>query len=414
MPRSTPNKCRYKAYVHSLGITKLYQRNPVVVALWSAIFPGMGHILLDKFLIGFALFAWEVVINYQANLNEAIFYSFTGRFQDAKNVLDLNWLLLYCPTYLFTIWDSYRTTVNMNKEFILACRDDLPVKPFSMSRVCINSLEKKSPWQALFWSLLVPGAGQMINHQIVLGLFSIITWIFSVYMSHLLPAIHLTMLGLFEKAKETLDIHWVLNIPSVYLFSAYLAFVSAVEINQLYEWEQARFLREEYGGTMLPAIDNNQIIRSNDNMLVVTTFEYSRSLETAITAIQLAGIPKDKIFAVPLDKGCSKLSLFDSTHNQDNQNTFDLPMIIAAVFSLFGLIYGFVFTLGPVLWALIGTGLGFGIGFAIKLICAKKKLKQDTKAQVVLIVQCDSNQIKSVEDTLHKFSFLKLGVLGHT
>ncbi len=411
-PRSNPNRSRYRAYVHSLGITKLYRRNPVVVALWSAIFPGMGHILLDKYLIGFALFAWEIFINYESHLNMAIFYSFAGRFEEVKEVLDLRWLLLYCPTYLFTIWDSYRTTVNMNKEFILACRDDLPVNPFAMSQLCINTLEKKKPWQAAFWSFLAPGAGQMLNHQIILGLFLIALWAFSVYISRLLPAIHFTMLGLAEMTKQTADIHWALNIPSIYLFSAYHAYISAVEINKLYEWEQARFLREEYGGTALPVINNNLKDRSGD-MLIISTFDYSRSLETAITAVQMSGIPKENIFAVPLDKSSSKLMLFDSSHSQDSQNMLDLPMILAAIFSLFGLIYGFLWPLGPVLWALIGTGAGFGIGLAIKFIYAKKKLNSNKEAQVVLIIQCESEQSKIVEDTLFEFSYLKIGVLGH-
>ncbi len=408
-----PNRSRYKAYVHALGITKLYSRNPVVVALWSAIFPGMGHILLDKYLIGFALFAWEIFINFMSHLNIGIFYSFIGQFQTAKYSLDTQWLLLYCPTYVFIIWDSYRTTINMNKEFILARRDDLPIKPFAMSQVCINSLEKKEPLQPAFWSMIVPGAGQMINHQILLGFFLVTLWAASVYLSHLLPAVHFTMIGLFEKAKQTVDIHWVLNIPSIYFFSIYHAYVSAIEINKLYEWEQARFLREEYSGIMLPAINNDLKDRSDD-MLIVTTFDYSRSLETAITAIETTGIPKDHIFAVPLNKSGDQTALLDSSHTQDGYNSFDLPMILAALFSLFGLIYGFLLSLGPVLWALIGTGAGFLVGFGIKLIDTKKKQAKGKNAQVVLIIQCDSGESQTVQNTLMAYPFLKIGILGKT
>jgi hypothetical protein len=127
----------------------------------------------------------------------------------------------------------------------------------------------------------------------------------------------------------------------------------------------------------------------------------------------MQGIPKDHIFAVPLDKSNDKMKLFDSTHSQDGYNMFDMPMILAALFSLFGLIYGFLLSLGPILWALIGTGSGFFIGLAIKLIFTKAKLKSKKKAQVVLIIQCENEQSKIVQDTLLRFSFLSVGVLGH-
>lgn len=409
---SIQNRHRYKAYVHPLGITKLYTRNPVVVALWSAIFPGMGHILLDKYLIGFALFAWEIFINLFSHLNTGIYYSFIGQIQTAKSSLNINWLLLYCPTYVFIIWDSYRTTVNMNKEYILASRDNLPVNTFAISKHCINTLEKKEPAQAAVWSMLAPGVGQMINHQVLLGLFLISIWALNVYLSRLLPAIHDTMTGMFEQAKQTVDIHWVLNIPSIYFFSIYHAYTSAFEINKLYEWEQARLLREDYSGILPPAMNDNIDNRSED-MLIVTTFDYSRSLETAMAAVEAAGIPKEHIFAVPLDKSSGNTTLLDSAHSQDGYNMFDLPMILAALFSLFGLIYGFLLSLGPILWALIGTGLGFIVGFGIKLLMSKEKRQSRKNAQVVLMIQCGSEQLKTVEDTLLAYPFLKIGTLGH-
>lgn len=42
-----------------------------------------------------------------AHLNLAILYSFTGRFELAKEVLDIWWLLAYVVFYCYGLWDSY-------------------------------------------------------------------------------------------------------------------------------------------------------------------------------------------------------------------------------------------------------------------------------------------------------------------
>lgn len=67
---------RYRAYVSSLGTTKLHARDPYVIAWWSAALPGLGHLLLSKYLRGFLLFIWEIFINVNAHINLAIMYSF--------------------------------------------------------------------------------------------------------------------------------------------------------------------------------------------------------------------------------------------------------------------------------------------------------------------------------------------------
>lgn len=91
---------RYKAYVSILGTTQIHLRNPYVIAWWSAAFPGFGHLLLSKYLRGFLLLGWEVVINLRAHVNQAMIYSFQGNISMAKEVLDTRWLLnLYTSLY---------------------------------------------------------------------------------------------------------------------------------------------------------------------------------------------------------------------------------------------------------------------------------------------------------------------------
>ncbi|OEH86846.1 hypothetical protein BHU72_00850 [Desulfuribacillus stibiiarsenatis] len=130
--KSTNNERRFKAHVSVVGTTQLHLRNPYIIAWWSAAFPGFGHLLLSKYLRGYALFLWEILVNNMANINLGIMYTFTGRPEMAKEVLDPKWMLLYLPVYVFGIWDSYRTSVDMNKVFLLAERENADFNSYTI------------------------------------------------------------------------------------------------------------------------------------------------------------------------------------------------------------------------------------------------------------------------------------------
>jgi hypothetical protein len=350
----------------------MHLRSPVIIAFWSAIFPGFGHLLLSKYINGMILFIWEVIINLQAHLNLSIYYSFTGDFEMAKAVLDKRWLLLYVPTYSFAIWDSYRSTADLNNHYVLAAREDAEVKPFIANSMGFNYIDKSAPWVAVVWSALTPGTGQLIIHRIVVAFFLMTWWVVIVYNANLLPAIYNTALGQFDLAKNIADKQWILNIPSIVSFSIYDAYVNTVESNKLFEWEQSKYLKKEYQNRLfqMPFMQKQEWERS---MYVVSNFEHSMKVETAISALQMGGIPKKDILAVPLDKQNEGRLLLDRTHSSDNVSTMDVPIILAALFSLFGIIYGFLLQWGPIIWALIGTTVGFGLGVLLKLLSARKR-----------------------------------------
>ena len=137
-------------------------------------------------------------------------------------------------------------------------------------------------------------------------------------------------------------------------------------------------------------------------MYIVCTFENSVKIEMALTSIQMKGIPKENILAVPLDTKAPAPMLFDRMHSSDSRSLLDMPIILAALFALFGLIYGFLLAWGPVLWALIGTGAGFGLGLFIKLFTIKRhgvKQKAHTPA-VVVLVRCSDTQLQLVQDAM--------------
>jgi TM2 domain-containing membrane protein YozV len=228
------------------GFIQLHLTNPYIIAWWSAAFPGFGHLLLNKYLRGFALFIWEIVVNINAHVNIAMIYSFDGQFELAKQVLNPRWMLLYIPTYIFAIEDSYRTSVNLNNIFRLADHENAQINNFQISALEINYLDKRNPWVAVVWSLFMPGTGQLYIGKIV-GAFFILAWtIIIVYFSNFLLGVHLFVLGHLNQAKTALNGEWLLFLPSLYFFAAYDAYLYTVEGNKLFVNEQKHFLEKEY------------------------------------------------------------------------------------------------------------------------------------------------------------------------
>jgi hypothetical protein len=399
---------RYTAYISTLGTTHLHLRNPYVIAFWSFVFPGLGHIMLAKYLMGYLLVIWEVFVNLKAHVNLAILYSFTGQFQIAKDILDIKWVLLYLPTYVFAIWNSYRLTVDLNNQFKLAAREDAEVKVFAIGSIEINHLDKRIPSPTVVWSALMPGLGQLLTHRIPAALFVTIWFITIAYLSKLLPAIHYTFLGQFNYAKSIIDPQWFLNIPSIYLGSIYGAYNFTVTNNRLFDWEQAKFLKRNYQSPNFK-MPFGKMAGRDERMYIVSTFEHSNYLELAITAIQMKGIAKDKILAVAMDKKGEDKKIFDTLHSSDGLSLFDLPMILATMFCIFGSIYGFILTWGPVIWGIIGLFTGFALGLVIKLISTKQynnRQKKQKATEVVLIIECLENQLEMVKDTLWEHNAL--------
>lgn len=408
---------RKRAYVSLTGTTTIHLRNPYIIACWSAAFPGLGHLLLSKYLRGFLLFLWEIFINYNAHINLAILYSLTGKFEMAKNIININYALIYIPTYIFAIYDSYETTVDLNNNFILAAREDAVIVPFKVGGLEINFLDKKIPWVAAAWSLISPGAGQLYIHRIVVAAFILIWVIVVAYFSKVLPAIQYSLMGQLAKAKAkaVVDWQWLLNIPSLYVYAMYDAYTNCVEGNNLYDWEQSKFLRTNYQSKNfhMPGKERGN---KGDNMYIISTFDYSVNLELALTSIQMKGVEKENIFVVPVDKANEEINLFDSIHHSDSVSLLDLASVLGAIFMLFGSIYGFVLKWGPVWWGIIGLVFGFSIGFLIKLILLKKysnRKKSKKESEVVIIIECKETLVEMVKDILWSNHALGVSKLDH-
>lgn len=242
----TPTVRRERAYLTQFGLTELDLRNPGMAAFWSFAFPGCGNLMQGRTIKGLILVCWELLVNTNAKINLAILYTLIGDFQKVKATVNTRWLLLYVALYVYTIWDSYRGTVDLNKQYLLADREDAPLRRFAMKSLDKNYLDRQSPWLAGILSLLTPGLGHLYVHKVVTGLFFIIWTIVVMYMSHALQAVHYTMTGAFSHARQVVDMQWLMYLPSIYGFVLYDSYTAAVHQTNLFQKSQSRFLRETY------------------------------------------------------------------------------------------------------------------------------------------------------------------------
>lgn len=411
--QNTNKARRYMAHVSIFGTTQIHLRNPWTIAMWSVAFPGFGHFLLNKYFRGFALFLWEIYINQITSLNQAIVYSFTGNFEAAKDVLDLRMFLMYMPVYLFAIWDSYRTTVDLNNIYTLAKREDARFNSFSLGAFEINYLDKRNPLMAAFWAITLPSTGQLYVHRIVLASFTLIWTGIFIYYSHFLEACIYLLNGNLDQSNSVLDAQWLLYIPSFYLFTIYDSYIATVENNKLFENEQRKFLKSHYQNYTL----NLKKISKVDNMQIFATFEHSTYLELAVTELEESGI--ENIVAVPLNNRTEKRKLFDDLHHSDGVSLLSKGMILAFLFSTVGASRGFILEWGPIIWGLIGAVGGFVLGFIIDLfikmvIKRKKRLLRGRNSEVILIVECGQHQKEQVENILWKQLALGVAELNQT
>lgn len=234
------------SHLSIFGTTQIHLRNPYIIAMWSVMFPGYGHLLLNKYLRGFSLVIWELFINQSIHLNSAMVYSFIGEIEKAKEVLDVRYMHLYIPVYIFAIWDSYRTTVDMNKIYLLNEKDAAAVERLVIKPFEINYLDKRNPFSAIMWSVTIPSLGQLYIHRIFAALFTLVMTVILVHFSHFIEAFHYLLVGELKKSTQVLNAQWLMYLPSFYLFTIYDSYMNVVENNKLYDSEQKRLLRKFY------------------------------------------------------------------------------------------------------------------------------------------------------------------------
>ncbi|MBU8916039.1 hypothetical protein BGM25_08390 [Bacillus sp. FJAT-29953] len=139
-------------------------------------------------------------------------------------------------------------------------------------------------------------------------------------------------------------------------------------------------------------------------MYIIASFDYSSSLEVALTELMENDISQSDILALPLDKRTEAPRLFDSMHYADGTSLVDIAGILGCIFMLLGSIYGFILEWGPIFWALIGLVFGLVSGFLIKWFYIKAKYKRKfntSKTEVFLMVYIkDKTKVEKAKEIL--------------
>lgn len=386
--QSATIKPRYsKGEISVFGTNSVYPRTPWIAAWWSAAFPGFGHMYLGKYLHGLILIIWELVVNNLSHLNLAIAFSFLGRFEEAKTVLNHDWALLYVAVYIYCIWDSYRCAVEIKKSHILSEIEDAPVTPSDVSFFDVVILDKKNPIVGAFWSVFTPGLGQLYGGSTVVGAFMLAWWIYIYYKAVAVRTFLHSFLGNFETANAIVDWQWFLFLPSMYAFAIYQAYVSVTENNTLFDIEQIRFLRVRDANLTQP------IAVEETSTKIIAAMDHSPFVEMIIHDIEKLGVPSQNIVALPFDNLDSEINVIDTIHRVDGRSVLDGAMMSATVFSVIGAIYGLKLYWGPIIWGLLGLVGGFIVGLLIEFAVNKKKIRMIAKRQheVILEVTCNTS-----------------------
>ncbi|WP_407268242.1 hypothetical protein [Radiobacillus sp. PE A8.2] len=376
-----------KGALSTFGANSVYPRIPWVAAWWSLTFPGFGHVYIGRYLPGFILIIWELVVNSQANLNLGIALSMLGEFEEAKAVINEEWVLLYMGAYIFSIWDSYNSAVEISKSHILSEVEDAPVVPSVVSAFDIVIVSKKKPLLAAVWSTLSPGLGQLYSGHTIAGTFILAWWIFVTYKANAIGSWFYSSIGDFTIATVMVDWQWFLFIPSMYAFAIYQAYAAVNENNTLYDIEQTRYLRVRDENLE----QQRQNTLEKDTLQIYATFEHSPFVEMAIHDMETIGVQSKDIVAMPLENLETETYIIDSLHRVDGRSVLDGAMVSGTIFMVLGTIYGFVWYWGPVIWGLFGLVGGFSLGLLIELALQKKKIKLSgsRKNEVFIQVTCD-------------------------
>ncbi|GBF34019.1 protoporphyrinogen IX oxidase [Desulfocucumis palustris] len=234
-----------------LNIAILHAKMPWMPMWWSAALPGLGHLCKGSYCKGLILMLWEILVNFKARINISILHTFTGEFSKAREALNVEWALVYGVIFCFSIFDSYRNSVESNILSRLERQQKKSDYRFMiMSPYGMNYLNRLNPWLAATWSALLPGFGHMYNGKTIKGTILLVWSVAIIYFSHVNHGIIATFTGEFSKVNDIVNYQWLLFFPSIYLFSIWDSYNDAVETNKLFAEAQKQHLRKTYGKTI--------------------------------------------------------------------------------------------------------------------------------------------------------------------
>ncbi|WP_147531625.1 hypothetical protein [Bacillus marasmi] len=244
-----------KMYMGIWGVNHLYRNNPLVAAWWSAALPGFGHMSMGMYLKGAIFLTGEILMNFFGKINLALFYTFNLQWDKVHEVINYDYALVYASIWVYSIWDSYRLAVEVNKLEWLESKQNVRHFEHDVIRsIDMNFLDKRNPWVGLAWSCAFTGLGHVYCHKLLFG-FILTSWAFIISLNTHLPTIIIyTFIGQVENIPQLVNYQWLLFFPSVYLFGVYHGYNSVIVHNQVFKEEQAYFLRVNFGSNKLDII----------------------------------------------------------------------------------------------------------------------------------------------------------------
>ncbi|UJF32906.1 DUF5683 domain-containing protein [Paenibacillus hexagrammi] len=404
---------RQLASVRRYDIIYLNKQNPVTVAWWSASFPGFGHLLLFKNTTGVILTLSEVIINTLAHINEAMVYTFCGKFEMATQAIRPLWMYGYLIIYFFAIWDSYRCCVEANKLYDLAEREQVKLSPLLMKSTGIQNLEKKRPLTAALCSLAFPGLGQIYNQHIWLGIYGLIWWWIYISFSHSYEGFLAMLNGHNDEVSAILQPQWLMFMPSVIGGAIYHSFYSARAQNRLFRLEQRSFLSKNYYSV---AYSVQQTVQGGDSSLwIVGTFEHSTELEQALSLLEHKGIERSRIVPILMNSSKENGSVTSGPPSDRTMKAVELGMALATACGVIGISRGFILEWGPIIWGIISAVCGFLVGFSLFLLFTPRSGHSLGKLpkrmpEVTLMIQCRQEEASSIQDILWLHKAISVGV----
>jgi hypothetical protein len=147
-------------------------------------------------------------------------------------------------------------------------------------------------------------------------------------------------------------------------------------------------------------------------MYVVASFNFCLHTELAVSEMVEKGLKNEQIFAMPLELRGEPRQLLDTIHHSDGVSMIDCGAVLGTAFMSLGVIYGFVWDWGPIIWGLLGLAGGFAIGCLLDYFWGKvrqaKNRRDDTMGEIFIMVDCQQDQLDMVKQAL--WGHLALGL----
>jgi len=150
-------------------------------------------------------------------------------------------------------------------------------------------------------------------------------------------------------------------------------------------------------------------------MYLVAAFEHSLYLEVAISDLLQNGVAKEKILAVPLRQKALDSIFSNNINCPAGTSLIDSAAVTGTALMVLGVIYGFVWKWGPIIWGLIGLLAGAALGAFLALVMSRTrrgiKRPKGVGAEVFLMINCNANQLEASEQILWNNQALGVGRL---